>query len=157
MQKWDKGGYILRVEPDGRLALRAGRSPDEKLNHNAPILRSHAKIADGKWHHVIAEADRSSRRFRFYIDGRAGASGMGLVTPIRTDNEGDVYVGGTPDGDNLAMTIEFLRITQGTLADARTTIDELYTWQFAGPQYRDFTGAEPTGKTRDAGAIELKD
>ncbi len=155
VQKWDDGGYMLKVAKDGRLMFRAGRG--EELTHNSPILTSKAKIADGRWHHVIAEADRSSRRSRFYIDGKPGASGMGVVRPIRTDNEGDLYVGGTPDGECLAATIEFLRISQGTLADARTTIDELYTWQFDGPQFRDFTSAKPAGKRRDAGAIELRD
>ena len=37
--------------------------------------------------------------------------------------------------------------------DTKTTIDELYTWQFDGPFLRDFTGRKPVGR-RDAGAIE---
>ena len=50
-----------------------------------------------------------------------------------------------------------MRIALGTLADARTTIEELYAWQFDGPFLRDFTGREPTGARRDAGAIEGSD
>jgi hypothetical protein len=57
----------------------------------------------------------------------------------------------------LACTIDFLRVSLGTLADARTTIDELSAWQFAGPQFRDLAGREPVGGARDAGALELAD
>jgi hypothetical protein len=39
-------------------------------------------------------------------------------------------------------------------AVARTTIEELYAWQFDGPFLRDFTGRKPVGERRDAGAIE---
>ena len=41
-----------------------------------------------------------------------------------------------------------------SLADARTTIEELYAWQFDGPALRDMRGAEPLGQGRDAGALE---
>ena len=51
--------------------------------------------------------------------------------------------------------IDFLRICRGTLADASTTIEELYAWQFDGPSLRDFTGRKPADGKRDAGAIEL--
>ena len=46
-----------------------------------------------------------------------------------------------------------MRISLGTLADAKTTIEELHAWQFDGPFLRDFLGRKPTGR-RDAGAIE---
>ena len=35
----------------------------------------------------------------------------------------------------------------------KTTIEELYAWEFNGPFLRDFCGNQPVGK-RDAGAIE---
>ena len=50
------------------------------------------------------------------------------------------------------MTADALKLA-GVLADAKTTIDELYAWEFDGPHLRDFTGRTPHGK-RDAGAIE---
>jgi hypothetical protein len=50
--------------------------------------------------------------------------------------------------------IDFLRIAHGTLADAHTSIQELYAWQFDGPAERDMRGVKPLGKGRDAGAIE---
>jgi hypothetical protein len=48
-----------------------------------------------------------------------------------------------------------VRISLGTLADAKTDIGELYAWQFNGPFLRDFTGRKPQGK-RDAGALERR-
>ena len=39
--------------------------------------------------------------------------------------------------------------------DARTSINELYAWQFKGPHLRDFAGKKPDGK-RDAGAFEFQ-
>jgi hypothetical protein len=56
-------------------------------------------------------------------------------------------------GDGLQGAIDFLRVCRSNLAESRTTIDELYTWQTAGPVTRDFCGNEPVGK-RDVGAIE---
>jgi hypothetical protein len=71
-------------------------------------------------------------------------------------NSGDLHVGGTPAGRCLAGAIDFLRICHGTLADARTDIEELYAWQFDGPFLRDFAGRAPRGR-RDAGALEKAD
>jgi len=71
-------------------------------------------------------------------------------------NRGDFLVGGGPGLKHLACTIDFLRVCRGTLADARTSIEELYGWEFNGPQFRDFAGRAPEGK-RDAGAIESVD
>ena len=48
----------------------------------------------------------------------------------------------------LHGTIDFLRIALGTLADAKTNIDELYAWQFDGPFLRDFAGRSPRGRHR---------
>ena len=56
-------------------------------------------------------------------------------------------------GKGLPGAIAFLRISQGTLRDADTTIDELYAWEFDGPFLRDFMGVKPVGK-RDAGAFQ---
>lgn len=41
------------------------------------------------------------------------------------------------------------------MADAKTTIDKFYTWQFDGPFLRNFTGREPVDR-RGAGAIESR-
>jgi hypothetical protein len=115
-------------------------------------VESRTAANDGRWHHVIAEADRQARTLTIYVDGRKDASGTGVDATVSLANEGDVNVGGTPDGRPLDGAIDFLRIAQGTLADADTTIEELYAWEFDGPQGRDFTGRKPAG-ARDAGAV----
>ncbi|MCL4181624.1 MAG: hypothetical protein KJ072_28290 [Verrucomicrobia bacterium] len=61
-------------------------------------------------------------------------------------NDGDLHVGGTPDG----------RYLNGALADADTTIEGLYAWQFDGPFLRDFAGRRPFDARRTAGAIEAQ-
>lgn len=84
----------------------------------------------------------------------ATAPGPGPDVPLA--NAGDLLVGAAADGEHLAMTIDFLRIARGMLAESMTTIDELHTWQFDGPFLRDFTGSLPTGTRRDAGALEAR-
>jgi hypothetical protein len=90
------------------------------------------------------------------MDGEEGASGRSFGPDVSLSNDAGFYVGGTPSGDHLAATIDFLRVARGSLADSRTTIEELYEWQFNGPFLRDFCGNEPVGR-RDAGALELTD
>jgi hypothetical protein len=63
-------------------------------------------------------------------------------------------VGGTPQGHNLDGAMDFLRIARGTLADSKTTIEELYAWEFHGPFLYDFTGRERPADGGEAGAID---
>ncbi|MDH4238078.1 MAG: DUF1565 domain-containing protein, partial [Phycisphaerae bacterium] len=70
------------------------------------------------------------------------------------DNDADLYVGGTPKGHNLEGAIDFMRIARGTLADAKTTIDELYAWEFNGPFLYDFTSCKRPADGGEAGAID---
>ncbi len=79
----------------------------------------------------------------------AAGSGLGAVSLA---SDGDLYVAGTPTGSHLDATFDFLRIAQGTLADADTTIEELYAWEFDGPHLRDFAGHKRTGQSA-AGAL----
>ncbi len=109
---------------------------------------------DGQWHHAIVEADRRARTLTVYVDGKKDGSAEGVDGSVSLANEGDVHVGGTPEGRYLDGALDFLRIAQGTLADADTTIEELYAWEFDGPQTRDFTGRKRTG-ARNAGAIAV--
>jgi hypothetical protein len=117
------------------------------------VLHSKTRLDDDRWHHVIAEADRDARILTLYVDGQQDSTGAGLG-PVSLANEADLYVGGRPEGDYLRGAIDFLRIARGTLADAQTTIQELYAWQFDGPARRDMRGAAPKGQGRDAGALE---
>jgi len=149
LQKKDHAGYALAIDARGGLTFQVA-GPNESAE-----AQTAAKLNDGRWHHVIAEADRKARKLRLYIDGRrdAEADGIGAVSLI---NRADLYVGGRPDGGNLAGTIEFVRVALGTLDDAKTTIEELYAWQFSGPFLEDFLGRQPRGQ-RDAGAIQHTD
>jgi len=79
-----------------------------------------------------------------------------LAPDLSLANEADLYVGGTPEGNCLSAAIDFLRISQGTLADAKTTIDELHAWQFEGPFLSDFTGRRRTFPNSAAGAIDAR-
>jgi hypothetical protein len=109
-------------------------------------------IADGRWHHVLAEADRRTRRMALYCDGVRVATGPLTLPPGASLASRADFVA----CQGLACTIEFLRVAQGSLADAQTTIEELYAWQFDGPQFRDFCGMPPAGPRRAAGALECR-
>ena len=149
IQKMADSGYGLTIDSSGRLLFSV-------KSHSAKSeLKSTKKINNGKWHHVIAEADRSTETLTIYIDGKTDASGIGIGNSS-IDNDSDLFVCGTPNGQNLKGTVEFVRISLGTLKDARTDIEELYSWQFDGPFLRDFAGRKPKAK-RDAGALELID
>ncbi len=144
-----QAGYRLDVTDAGaaRLTFGGGGASVE--------VAGKAKIADGRWHHVLAEVDRQAGVATIYVDGQTDATKrFDLDVSATLANEADVLVGGGPKARKLACTMDFLRIALGTLADAKTDIGELYAWQFDGPFLRDFTGREPNGKRRDAGAIE---
>ena len=149
IQKMDGAGYSLRVNEAGGVTL-AAQAVGAKAS-----LASHGAVNDGQWHHVIAEADRKAGTFTIYINGKQDASGPGLGADASLANDADLYVGGTPQGHNLDGAIDFLRIARGTLADAKTTIDELYAWEFNGPFLYDFTGRERPADGGEAGAIGM--
>ncbi len=87
-----------------------------------------------------------------YIDGKKASGALnGKMITGSLGNKSDFFV-----GKGFVGTIDFLRICQATLKDSDTTIEELYQWQFNGPQYRDFTGKEIKDGKRDAGALEIQ-
>ncbi|NLF40864.1 LamG domain-containing protein, partial [bacterium] len=142
-------GYRLALNNAGgiTLMLTAGR------RHS--LLVSNLPVNDGGWHHVIAETDRAKGMMTLYVDGRAVADErIALAAGASLSNTGDLYVARGPEGHYFEGEIDFLRIARGTLADAHTTIGELYDWEFAGPFLRDFAGRPAAGKCRDAGAFE---
>ena len=146
MEKMKGNGYSLTVGAAGKLSFNV------KGTSASATAESEANVNDGQWHHAIVEADRRARTLTVYVDGKKDGSAEGVDGSVSLANEGDVYVGGTPEGRYLDGALDFLRIAQGTLSDADTTIEELYAWEFDGPQIRDFTGRKPTG-ARNAGAI----
>jgi hypothetical protein len=148
-EKMGDAGYSLEVNDRGGLTFAV------KSGSKTAKLESKSKINDGEWHHVVAEADRDLNTLTIYVNGKVDGSGTAINKELSLENSSDLFVGGTPSGRNFKGTFEFLRICLGTLADAKTDIDELYAWQFSGPFLKDFTGSEPVGK-RDAGALERK-
>jgi hypothetical protein len=148
IQKVSDAGWALSLDDAGHVALNA------KSGSISASLAGRGAVNDGKWHHVIAEADRKAATFTLYIDGKLDASGPGIGPDVSLANDADLYVGGTPHGHMLNGAIDFLRIARGTLADSKTTIDELYAWQFHGPFLTDFTGRPRPADGGDAGAID---
>ena len=148
IQKMDRAGYVLGVNASGGVTLAAS------AGGLTAYLESRRPVNDGKWHHVIAEADRKAGTFTLYLDGKRDARGPGLGSEVSLINDADLYVGGAPNGHFLNGTIDFLRIARGTLADSKTTIEELYAWEFNGPFLDDFTGRRRPTSGGCAGAID---
>jgi len=154
MSKMDsKVGWAFGLDGTGKPVVKL------KLNGKYFAQRISTKaINDAKWHHLIAEVDRNvSKGIKIYIDG-VDCSGKftGTMNKATLANESDLLIAGGPKMRYLSGAIDFLRISRGTLADAKTTIRELYDWEFNGPQLHDFKGNDVTGATRDAGAFEYK-
>jgi hypothetical protein len=148
MEKMKGNGYSLTVGAAGQLSFTV-KGPGA-----AATAESRVSVNDGRWHHAVVEADRRARALTVYVDGKKDGWATGVDASVSLANEGDVFVGGTPEGRYLDGALDFLRLAQGTLADADTTIEELYAWEFDGPQMRDFTGRKPAG-ARNAGAIDF--
>ncbi len=120
---------------------------------------THAGAAEWSWQKpnatVLPTGDLEWAPEPFRFDGRRDATGRGVDGTMSLATDADLTVAGTPNGRCLRGEFEFLRIALGTLADARTSIEELHAWQFDGPFLRDWTGRRPRDGKRDAGAIEL--
>lgn len=144
-------GYQLVVDETGTLRM-------EILNNEKPVFGQSGAVAinDGTWHHVLVETDREKLAVTVFIDGtpaNGSTTGSFPAAGVSFTNPADFWVGKNTGGHYFSGTIDFLRVSKGTLADARTTIDELYKWEFDGPFLHDFAGNLPMGK-RDAGALE---
>ena len=150
MEKLRDRGYSLSIGPEGRLAFSV------KGATAAAHIESKARVNDGRWHHAIAEVDRQAETLTLHLNGRKETAARGVDAAVSLANDGDLHVGGTPAGRYLNGALDFLRLAHGTLADADTTIEELYAWQFDGPFLRDFAGRGPVDGRRTVGAIEAQ-
>jgi len=144
-------GYQLGVDASGNIQFSI-------LNNGSSAFSQSGSVAinDGSWHHVLTEVNRKTLTVMIYIDGvltNGATSGLMPASATSLTNAADLLIGKNSTGNYLSGTVDFIRISKGTLADAKTTIDELYKWEFNGPFLRDFGGNLPIGK-RDAGAIE---
>lgn len=142
----DGVGYALGLNDQGALAFRFGAK-----GANAPAtVATSASVADGKPHHALAEVDREAGRVTLYVDGKTAATAPLPAALKEADATVDAPLA---VGADFQGELDYLRIALSSLAESRTTLDELYTWQFDGPFLRDFTGRKPNGR-RDAGALE---
>jgi hypothetical protein len=146
VQKLDaKQGYALNVET-GELVfvLRSG-------GHTAT---TRAALPGGRAVHLLCELDRARGTMAIYLDGvkASGSAIAPLGDAFLLSNASDFIVG-AGDAGNLACTIDFLRISRGSLAEALTDIGELYAWQFDGPFLYDFSGRSRTRGPNDAGVL----
>jgi hypothetical protein len=142
-------GYQLAINKAGgaTFTVRAGGS--------AVAAASGAIIADGKWHHLLAEFDRAAGTLTVYTDGIRTASAKAAIgADASLANDADFLVGKGNAGSFFSGALEFLRVTRSSLSESATSIEELYDWELDGPFLRDFAGNAPAaGKKRDAGAL----
>ncbi len=151
ISKYDGGtGYRLYINDSGKpvFAVDGGGAHGEVVGTRA--------VNDGDWRHVLAEIDRETGKMSLYFDGVLSSStSSDLPADASLDCTSDFLVGKSFDNTGyLKGEIDFMRVCRGTLADAQTSIEELYAWQTEGPFTRDIRGAEIVG-ARDAGAMEL--
>ncbi len=147
LSKYTNGsGYQLSINTAGQLHCQLSNTTTSGSS------TSSTSFNDGQWHHILIDVDRN-KHIVFYGDGKLAPSTTTGTLPTTTQsisNTAEVILG----GNGFTGSLDFLRVARGSLADAHTSIDELYNWQFNGPAQRDFTGALITDGKRDAGAFE---
>ena len=148
IQKIDGVGLRPRSEQRGGVPWRGLRRGHDLAGQ--PQCRQRWTMAS---RHCGGRPQRA-KTFTIYIDGKQDARGPGLGPDASLANDADLYVGGAPNGHYLNGTIDFLRVARGTLADSKTTIEELYAWEFNGPFLEDFTGRRRAANGGCAGAID---
>ncbi len=143
-------GYQLAINESGHAEISL-------LASGAAVSRvSTVAVNDSAWHHILVEVERHSG-INLFVDGSLS---NGTLTGSMPDpgtslsNSTDLLVGKDADDYYFRGMIDFLRISRGSLFDAKTTIDELDSWQTDGPFLYDMRGTTPDGQ-RDAGALEL--
>jgi hypothetical protein len=131
--KLAQSGYELAVGTEGGpcLTIQAGGA---KVSAASTV-----RVNDGQWHHVIAEVNRLAGKATIYVDGKAAGEGRldAIAKDATLSNTADFVV-----GKGLAGAVDFLRVCRSTLAESKTSIEELYAWEFNGPALRDFCGNE---------------
>lgn len=143
-------GYELAIDGSGHAVITLYESGSAAVSRS-----SNAVVNDGNWHHVLVEVVRQSD-ISMYVDGQLANGTMTGSLPaeeLSLSNSADLLIGKDADDNYFHGAMDFLRISKGSLYDARTTVDELYTWQTDGPFLYDMTGRAPEGQ-RDAGALE---
>ena len=149
LSKLDRRGYRLSVGGDGRpvFLLDYGNRTSQRTGA--------VSVADGQWHHLLVDIDRlKPHGIDLYLDGKP-ANGDWSGVPVGSESlvtTAPLRVGGS-GANRFSGQLDFLRVAQGNLADAETSIDELYAWEFNGPFLKDRNGVV-AGARRDTGAVE---
>jgi hypothetical protein len=140
----DSHGYELSVGGGGRPELTL------LANGTKVTIEGSQAVNGGDWQHLLVEVDRAEGEVRFYLDGEAAGKGqLQAIGDEVLSNSADFIV-----GSDLVGTLDFLRVARSTLAESKTTIEELYAWQFNGPHLRDIRGRSPAAnRHRNAGAM----
>jgi hypothetical protein len=150
--KADTQGYSLFIDDYGRPVFQILRGGTVVYTRVGTV-----HINDGAWHHLLVQVERQlGPGVSIYVDGFRTQTYSADIVPdwsVALTNAAVFYVGCGPGGNYFAGDIDFLRVARDTLQSAKTTIDELYDWQFNGPFLRDFRGVMASGP-RDAGAFE---
>ncbi|MEX2370470.1 MAG: LamG-like jellyroll fold domain-containing protein [Bacteroidales bacterium] len=144
-------GFELDIDELGYPRMKLFESGASVVNRTGSVL-----LNDSLWHHLLVEVNRHAG-IDVYVDGILSNGALTGAMPEMTvslSNSADLLVGKDIDENYFSGTMDFLRISKGTLYDARTNVDELYKWQSDGPFLYDYKGNEPTGQ-RDAGALEF--
>ena len=145
-------GYHLVIDENGKAQLQLN------FDNKQYVATTLDTVNDNKWHHLVTEVDRKNKKVNIYIDGKSCKIEEQGVLPKSTSlsNKADFTVGrlSTEEVGFFYGSIDFLRLSQGSLIDSETTIEELYKWELDGPSVRDFFGKKHKGKKRDIGAIE---
>ena len=143
----DRDGIIVSKVADGvgyALYLAKGHLHFSAASGNgssASVQLDSSAITNGAWHHLLAEFDRKNGQITLFLNGETAAR-----AEIPSDfsgslsNPADFLVGGGQNQAHLAASFDYLRVAAATLAESKTSIEELYHWTFDGPQYRDFAG-----------------
>jgi len=145
----DGVGYELALN-GGELSFRVATNE----GHAASVAIASLDIADGNWHHILAELDRENKKLNLYVNASGASTTVGLDEDFAGSlgNGADFLVGGGPGKEHLAATFDFLRVNAASLSESKTTSGEIHAWQFDGPQYRDFAG-EDRRQQNAAGAL----
>ncbi len=140
------GGICGKVQGNGYALDLDNGKPRLQLFIDGKVMASATakqSINDKAWHHLLVEVDRKNQSIQFYLNGKkVESTKTGNVSNASLSNAGDFLVGKDHQGNYAAMQLDFLRVCQGTLADAETSIDELYAWQTQGPFLRTLFGKQ---------------
>ncbi len=141
MSKGGTNGYMLDIAPTGKA----------RVTLKSYTLSSVVDVNDGRWHHILAELARPGGTVSLFVDGSASNGASAGSVPASLSSTDPFYVGRVADS-YLAGDIDFARVATTSFADAASSYDELYAWEFDGPAVRDFGGRLVVGP-RDAGAV----